>query len=356
MPEITAVTKEKLKLVFIISFVGALFGIICVTAAIGYSPARIVRGAIGGFVITAIISATEIYYFSETFKRTHFLKIISIRTIYYLFVISFIILLLIFISDSMEYDRNILSAVSDEYLFYFFENVFLPILIFSLFASLLINFILQINNLLGWGVLLNAMIGRYKKPGSARKVFMFLDISSSTKIGEKLGEEKYSNLLQDFFDDLDKTVIESGGEIYQYVGDEVVVTWNSKKDENNLKCLLCFFNFQDRIKEKEKYYKKCYGLIPDFKAGIHLGNVTEAEVGDLQKEIVYHGDVLNTASRIELACTRLRKKLLVSKEFLTSVKMNGDFKVEKIGKIKLRGKKNNPELFSIEKKQNNLLK
>jgi adenylate cyclase len=350
MPLITAVTKEKLKLVLVISFIGALFGMVCVTAAIGYTSTRIIRGAIGGFIITAIISATEINYFSEKFKKVHVLKIIGIRSAFYIFVISVIILLVTFISESLLYDRNILSAVSDEYLTYFFENVFLPILIFSVFASFLINFILQINTLLGWGVLLNATIGRYKKPGLAKKVFMFLDIKSSTQLGEQLGEENYSSLLQDFFDDLDKTVIESGGEIYQYVGDEVVITWDSREEEDNIRSLVCFFNFRDKLKEKEEYYKEAYGAVPDFKAGIHIGNVTEAEVGDLQKEIVYHGDVMNTASRIELACKRLRKKLLVSKEFLNSININGNYKVEKIGRIKLRGKRFNPELFSIDKK------
>ncbi|WP_219011061.1 hypothetical protein [Aquimarina litoralis] len=47
---------------------------------------------------------------------------------------------------------------------------------------------------------------------------MFLDLNSSTSIAEKIGHMKYSQLIQDCFDQLDMTE-DFGAEIYQYVGD-----------------------------------------------------------------------------------------------------------------------------------------
>lgn len=63
---------------------------------------------------------------------------------------------------------------------------------------------------------------------------------------------------------------------------------------------------------KEEYY----GLVPEFKAGAHSGEVIAAEIGDLKKGIVFSGDVLNTAARIQGECNRLGRRLLVSRELM----------------------------------------
>jgi adenylate cyclase len=54
---------------------------------------------------------------------------------------------------------------------------------------------------------------------------MFVDLLSSTTIAEALGNEKYHNLLHDFYADITNPIIYNKGEIYQYVGDEVIVSW-----------------------------------------------------------------------------------------------------------------------------------
>jgi adenylate cyclase len=45
-------------------------------------------------------------------------------------------------------------------------------------------------------------------------------------IAEQLGDEKYHTLLKDFFADITIPIVENGGNIYQYVGDEVVIAWD----------------------------------------------------------------------------------------------------------------------------------
>ena len=43
------------------------------------------------------------------------------------------------------------------------------------------------------------MTGYYQKPKEESKIFMFLDLQSSSKIAELLGHEKYSDFIQDCF-------------------------------------------------------------------------------------------------------------------------------------------------------------
>ncbi len=62
-------------------------------------------------------------------------------------------------------------------------------------------------------------------------------------------------------------------------------------------CIQAFFAFQNRINEKGQYYQRTYGHIPEFKAGVNIGAITVAEVGERKREIAYHGDTINTAGQ-----------------------------------------------------------
>jgi adenylate cyclase len=75
------------------------------------------------------------------------------------------------------------------------------------------------------------------------------------------------------------------------------------------------------IEQHSLYFNKKYGVIPEFKAGIHFGSVIRAQIGDLKKEIIFNGDVLNTTARIQSMCNELGKKLLVSEELFNHLEI-----------------------------------
>ena len=75
------------------------------------------------------------------------------------------------------------------------------------------------------------------------------------------------------------------GRVYQYVGDEVVVTWPLKKGLKFAVCVRCFFAIQKQIRRYEKQYEKRYGRIPEFKAALHGGNIVVSEVGKYKSGI-----------------------------------------------------------------------
>jgi adenylate cyclase len=103
------------------------------------------------------------------------------------------------------------------------------------------------------------------------------------------------------------------------------------------------------IREKGNYYENKYGIIPEFKAGISSGYATVAEVGELKKELAYHGDVLNTASRIQSVCNKYNKFLLISEELEKNLDLAFDYNKELIGSIELKGKLQPDNIYSIEK-------
>lgn len=176
---------------------------------------------------------------------------------------------------------------------------------------------------------------------------MFLDIKSSTTIAEALGHVKYFELLNEFFYDVTDTIVETRGEIYQYVGDELVISWEIDSGTENANCLNCFFYLYDVIRKLSDKYEKKFGITPSFKAGMHYGLVTVGEVGVLKREITFTGDVLNATARIQELCNKYNEKLIVSKELLELMNTNGAFSYKELGEMNLRGRAASISLYSV---------
>ena len=94
----------------------------------------------------------------------------------------------------------------------------------------------------------------------------------------------------------------------------------------------------------------CTGnLAPDFKAGVNDDMVAIEEIGDINREIVYHGDVLNTESRIQEKCNEFDSNLLISYSLYNIFRNSDGFKFDEIGAINLKGKQKSTELFIVSK-------
>jgi adenylate cyclase len=210
-----------------------------------------------------------------------------------------------------------------------------------------IVFFRQLDRLLGPGVLLRYLSGRYHRPRREARIFMFLDLKSSTALAERLGPEPYYNLVNEFFRDLATPVLDSAGEIYEYVGDEVVLTWTEDRGVRDANCIRVFFDLAARIDLKRQTYIDRFGIVPEFKAGVHCGEVMTAEIGDLKKGLVFNGDVLNTGARIEGECNRLGKRLLASSELVQRLELPPEWPLEDMGEILLRGKREPIRLVAL---------
>lgn len=181
------------------------------------------------------------------------------------------------------------------------------------------------------------------------RIFMFLDMKSSTTHAEKLGAARYSSLVQDCFLDMTKAARLSGAEIYQYVGDEAIFTW--KTSEPNLKnSVQHFFYFRDNLKQRSSHYRQQYGIVPEFKAGIHHGRVIRTQAGVTRKSIAFHGDAINTASRIQGMCNELGRDLLVSGTIRDGLPESFDVNSNSEGTYLLKGKDCKVNIFSVTEK------
>lgn len=229
------------------------------------------------------------------------------------------------------------------------SRLFFAILAYFFIVGTLIEIFHDIDKKFGKGVLLKILMGKYYKPKEEERIFLFMDLKSSTYYAEKLGHFMYSRLIQDCFKDISAAVLKNHAEIYQFVGDEVVLTWKLKNGLEKSRCLQMFYDFVNTIETRKDYYQKQYGMIPVFKAGVHSGKVMVAEVGELKSEIAYHGDAINTASRIQGLCNSYNCRLLVSGDLMEELKkkntING--KHTYIGHVLLTGKEIETDLYSM---------
>ncbi|PZR21727.1 MAG: adenylate/guanylate cyclase domain-containing protein [Flavobacterium psychrophilum] len=297
--------------------------------------------------IGIIIGILEIFYFSNWFSRKSFTKKIFYKSVIYLILILFF-LIITFIVTANDIPETITHAYFWQGIWIFFSDYsFLGVLIYIASIIVVTQFYTEVSESIGTVKLSNFFLGKYYKPVEEERIFMFLDMKSSTQIAEKLGHAKYFVMLQQYFYDLSDSVIEHSGEIYQYAGDEMILTWKLDKGLKNNNCIHCFFAMKESLVKKAAAYQEKYGVIPSFKAGLHFGKVTTGEIGVLKKEIIFTGDVLNTTARIEALCNQYNVDFLISRFLIDKLNLKEHYRVISMGENELRGKDEKIELFTV---------
>ncbi len=222
----------------------------------------------------------------------------------------------------------------------------LVILLYTGVVSFGFNFLKQVNRKFGPGNLRRLLLGKYYHPRRENRIFLFLDLKSSTTHAERLGHQRYSSLIQDCFRDLAVTLEHRAG-VYQYVGDEAVLSWDAATGLENLNCLRAFYRFRDQLRARARHYERLYGFVPEFKAGGNIGDVTGVEVGEIKREIAFHGDVLNAAARIQALCNEYGEELLISEYLRDALPSSSGFSFKLIGTMQLRGRHEPLEVYAV---------
>ena len=204
---------------------------------------------------------------------------------------------------------------------------------------------LLINERYSPGVFLDIFLGKYLQPKIEKRIIMFMDLKDSTPIAEKLGHQLYFKFIRDFIYQVSAAIIEHEGRIYQYVGDEAVSSWLFDK-KNTRKCMDAVIMARKNIQKKSEDFRREYGIVPEFRVGIHLGDVTVGEIGVIKKDLAMTGDTMNTTARIRSASNELNHNFIVSKQFMENIDLE-EWQTENLGPVDLKGKNNEIELFSL---------
>ncbi|MGS2763278.1 adenylate/guanylate cyclase domain-containing protein [Sinomicrobium sp. M5D2P9] len=320
-----------------------------------YSFVISVMRNVGGGLIGALLGGSLlVFYINVKYRDKPYGYTILIVSVIFVCIIALITLVMAAIIVPFKTGRPLYDPVSKE-AFHAFVTDSYPIkngLVWS-FIVAVTQLLLQMNSKFGPDTFWNIIKGKYNTPKTEKRIFMFLDLNSSTTIAERLGNEVYHALLRDFFADITDPILESRGNIYQYVGDEVVVVWKFEEGLENLQCLRCFSEMKKYIEQRKDKYLHKYGMVPSFKAGIHCGRVVAGEIGIIKRDITYSGDVLNTTSRILGMCSRFHEEVIVTSDLLSELDYGSGFTIRHLGAIRLKGKEQEVLLVAIRETEAN---
>ena len=87
--------------------------------------------------------------------------------------------------------------------------------------------------------------------------------------------------------------------------------------------------------------------VPQLRAALHAGLVVGGEIGDTKREIVFHGDVINTAARLEQATRDVDRQFLVSAQALGHLGGTERYAREALGPRTLRGREAPVEIYAV---------
>lgn len=241
--------------------------------------------------------------------------------------------------------QTINYAFNDIYAYATHKNWIIDKLVYWISIFFVTQLILIINEKYSPGVFFDILTGKYIRPKVENRIIMFMDLRDSTPIAEKLGHNRYFEFITEFIYLLSLAIIEFEGTIYQYVGDEIVCSWRNT-EKNTSRCLDTILQSRKNIQKKSEYFKRRFGVVPDFRVGINVGEVTIGEIGVLKKDLAMSGDTMNTTARIRSACTELNRHYIVSKEFVGVSHLKG-WQTESLGLVDLKGKDEKIELFAL---------
>lgn len=319
--------------IFIGAAIGHSLGIPFIIGALQGSTAGFIIGS-GTFFISVFHPRMRV---GRWLRDLPFAASVAIKTIlnFFVIVLAIRVSVSIYFPDGQDQFRWLSPQV-------LFSMAISAYLIFS------INFVMEVNRMLGQKVLRSFTTGAYHRPKEVERIFLFMDVVGSTGIAERIGSLRFLAFLNEFFNDLSNAVLETRGEIHKYVGDEVIISWTVKRGQGGAP-IECQQAFARRIEERSRYYQANYGHVPAFRSVIHAGPVVTGEMGSIKREIVFLGDTVNTAARLVDTAKELDRDFIMSEAALTVMSLPEGFVAHDLGDVALRGRQEPLQVYALGK-------
>ncbi len=337
--------KARLRAFFTIIVIAALIGA-GYAAFLDYflrsdlSAYSFLRGALRGLILGAIVLVFE-FALTESrlgaaLRRAPFLVSLFFRTLATTAVLT----------GAIVVSRLLLSSRGHS-LTQWLETGLPRDFAFVAFIALIIHFVLQTQRIVGGKVLTYFLLGRYNTPVVEERIFMLLDIVGSTAIAQRLGDSEALRLISRFFFDIAEPIRRFDGETDNYIGDEIVVSWPMESRTGNARCLRCYAAICAKMAQNHDAYVRDFGEAPGIRIGIHGGPVAAGECGDNKRQVVFIGDTINVAKRLQEACRDFDRQVLISGNLLDRIELPAELRSEKLGSTILRGRNEETDIYSI---------
>jgi adenylate cyclase len=336
----SALTRERLIRLLYIASISALIGVAYsvrinapaptfAAALAGAVSAALIAGSIGGIEIFALRAGRRPWI-----SNLPFLVVVVVKTLVYAAITTAVLIL-----GPVERLAGIGTAYQAHLLW--------RIVGFSLLVTSIFVILLQAARLVGYRTFRDLLLGKYRRPRLERRFFLFVDVVGSTALAERVGPLAAHRYLAAVFDAVAEPIAARHGEIYQYVGDEIVVTWPEAEGAREARPLRCFFDMRAAVGARACEFGARFGMVPEFRAALHFDEVIAGEIGLQRRAIVFHGDVMNVTSRLEQATREIDCAFIASESAVASAGGLDDFECRDLGALALRGRADTLRAFCI---------
>lgn len=302
---------------------GVLFGVLFPVLSGEWSdPLAWINAITIGLLGSLFLIYVELIYDNPLNRKMKFIRRVVLKTILYSTYVILLIPLVIITTRSLASGKGFFEYMETDFVDqYINSGEYFILITYTLLLSGAIVFTHQISMKMGPGILWKLITGKYHRAQEEERILLFLDLVDSTGLAERLGPKEYSRFLNNFFYDITPAITATGGEIYRYIGDEIILSWPYRQGVKNAKCIRTFFLARQEIRKRREFYLTNFGIVPDFTAGLHAGKVVVGEIGDVKSQIVFNGRVIMETEKIQKQCKLSNVNFISSAQLLDKIKM-----------------------------------
>lgn len=331
--------ERKLRLLAVIMVAGTIAGLALNFVQGRTSPSSMVVGTTYGLLMCIAIGGVELFVLDGPLRAwlgdLSFTANLIVRSAIYAALI-----MVVQLSQSGEIIAGLPLDTSTQNFWFGF--------VYSAVISVLMNLGLGIANIIGPRAFLNFITGRYHSPVEENRFVLFVDIAGSTGLAERLGGVGIHRFLDRTFRLLTLAVVDYRGEVLDYVGDEVIVTWREDGGAIDCRPLRCFVAMRDELAHAKTQLELEFGAAPRIRGSLHFGPVIVGEIGDVKRAIVFNGDVMNTAARLEELSRNVDGGFLASRAAMERFASVPPFAVLDLGRLPIRGRADEIDVIGID--------
>jgi adenylate cyclase len=178
-------------------------------------------------------------------------------------------------------------------------------------------------------------------------VIWFSDLRDSTPLSERLGERRFLEVLNDYFEITAGAVLEHGGEVLRFIGDASLAVFPIGGSAPGVACARAIeaaraVRSQARAVNERRAREGLPGIA--YGVGLHRGRVLYGNIGTAERlEFSVIGAAANETARIEALCKRTGEDILLSQALVAETREP----CRSVGRYELAGVARPVEVFAL---------
>lgn len=177
------------------------------------------------------------------------------------------------------------------------------------------------------------------KNSRKRITVLFCDVKNFTSLSEKCNPEQLMENLNELFNIIVNVIFENNGTVDKFIGDCIMAYWGDPiaSEDDAYMAVKTALQIKAKVNKLMIENEKAGKVVLDVKIGINTGEALLGLAGSTKiMSYTAMGDAVNMASRLESACSKLGRDILISQPTYEETKSK--ILVLEAGEVKLKGK------------------